>query len=209
MLALQEIAPSDLLLDVIRKREEMQKCWIACCVIIAISTTKKRHSVFLFLSKKKEIIRFLKINVNKTMLGRCVVRTACLESLNGNREGNWDEEVITLLDSNYEDWRDPKGTHMVPCEFSYRTRGPDNGEQTEKKFFDLLQNFGGNRSESMFVIHSYNFAEIISEWNKGSNNETKKWLTGEHDFVVIHRRCGIIFFQKSDANPWLKRLTEL
>ena len=40
MLALHEIAPSVSPLDVLRKGEEMEACWIAFCVTIAISTTK-------------------------------------------------------------------------------------------------------------------------------------------------------------------------
>ena len=40
MLALHEIAPSVSPLDVLRKGEEMEACWIAFCVIIAISTAK-------------------------------------------------------------------------------------------------------------------------------------------------------------------------
>ena len=84
---------------------------------------------------------------------------------------------------------------MVPCVFPCKKRELSDGEQTEKMFFYLLQEFGESRSEGMFVIHSYNFAELISEWNKKSNRKEEKWLIGEHDFVVIHQQWGIIFFQ--------------
>ena len=131
------------------------------------------------------------------MLGLHKVRTACLETLNDERERSWDDEVTCCLDRDYADWENPQGTHMVPCEFSYRKCRADIGEQTEKKFFDLLQNFGESRSEPMFVIHSYNFAEMISEWKKTSCRIERKWVTGEHDFVIIHRLHGIIFFQVS------------
>ena len=116
------------------------------------------------------------------------VKTACLETLNGERERSWDGEVTCLLDANYADWKNPLGTYMVPREFTYRKREPDVGEQTEKMFFNVLETFGKSRSEPMFVIHAYNFAEI-------SSRKERKWVVGEHDFVIIHRQYGIIFFQ--------------
>lgn len=93
---------------------------------------------------------------------------------------------------------------MVPGEFLSRKRKPDKGEETEKKFYDLLQEFGEIRSEPepMFVVHSYKFVEMISEWNKESSKEEKKWVAGEHDFVIIHRQHGIIFFQVNKKYYW-------
>ena len=129
------------------------------------------------------------------MLGSSTIRIACQDDFDDIRERSWDDEVNSLLDEYYQDWRSPSNTYMVPCEFSYRQREPDAGEHTEKKFYDLLQKFGESRSESMFVIHSYNFAEMISEWNQRLNQLEKKWLTGEHDFVIIHHQHGILFFQ--------------
>ena len=84
---------------------------------------------------------------------------------------------------------------MVPGEFLCKNRSPDVGEETEKNFFDLLKNFGESHQEPMFVVHSYNFNVIISELNEESNKVKKKWLNGEHDFVIIHRIHGIMFFQ--------------
>ena len=133
------------------------------------------------------------------MLGVSTVRTGCQNDLNDKRERNWDDEVIDLLDKEYQDWRHPPRTYMVPCVFPCKKRELNNGEQTEKTFFDLLQGFGESRSEKMFVIHSYNFAELISEWNKRSKRREEKWLIGEHDFVVIHHQRGIIFFQVTES----------
>ena len=133
------------------------------------------------------------------MLGVPTVRTGCQNDLNDKRERNWDDEVIDLLNNEYQDWRDPSRTYMVPCVFPCKERELNDGEQTEKTFFDLLQGFGESRSEKMFVIHSYNFAELISEWNKKSKRREEKWLIGEHDFVVIHHQRGIIFFQVTES----------
>ena len=123
------------------------------------------------------------------------VRTACLETLSDKREGSWDDEVRRCLNRDYKGWTNPKRTYMVPGVFSFRKHKPDGGEETERYIFDLLQEFGGIGPEPMFVVHSYNFAEMISEWNDESYKIEKKWVTGDHDFVIIHRQHGIIFFQ--------------
>ena len=112
---------------------------------------------------------------------------------------NWDDEVIYLLDKECQDWRHPSRTYMVPCVFPCIKRKLNDGEKTEKMFFELLQGFGESRSEGMFVVHSNDFAELISEWNGKSNRREEKWLIGEHDFVVIHHQLGIIFFQVTES----------
>ena len=129
------------------------------------------------------------------MPGAPNVRTACQETLSDEREGSWDDEVRRCLNRDYEGWTNPTRTYMVPGVFSFRKHKSDKGEETEKNIYDLLQEFGGIGPEPMFVVHSYNFAEMISEWNDKSCRIEKKWVTGEHDFVIIHRKHGIIFFQ--------------
>ena len=122
------------------------------------------------------------------------VRTGCQKDLNDKGERNWYDEVIDRLDSEYgEDWRHPSRTYMVPCVFPNRKREADKGELAENKFFLLLQEFGEKTAEGMFVIHSHNFKELISVWKKES--QEMKWLIGEHDFVIIHHKLGIIFFE--------------
>lgn len=128
------------------------------------------------------------------MHGARTVKTACIETSNDKGERNWDDDVIRDLNETYPDWRKPLKTYMVPCDFSFGKHKLDEGDQAEQFFFDLLQGFGESRPEGMFVIHSCDFAEI-SEWRKNSNKDVKMWKTGEHDFVIIHPKCGIIFFQ--------------
>ena len=124
-----------------------------------------------------------------------MVRTACLENLDDKRERPWAEKVISFLDSEYPGWKNPQKTYMVPCEFSHRKRTPGLGKEAEQKVFDLLQRFGISRSEPMFVVHSKIFDVIISEENEKSKKIEKTWSTGEHDFVIIHRLHGIMFFE--------------
>lgn len=125
------------------------------------------------------------------MLGLPNVKTPCQERLHDKKERSWDEHITSLLDDKYSDWRSPKGTYMVPGEFLCKNDSEESGEQAEKKFFDLLKKFGEKHEQPMFVVHSYHFKVIISD---SSKNE-RKWVFGEHDFVIIHRIHGIIFFQ--------------
>ena len=122
-------------------------------------------------------------------------KTGCLKTLNDIKETGWRDEVTCRLDANYPDWKNPSGTYMVPCKFPCRAPKSDDGKSTEEMFFNLLQTFGKSRSEPMFVIHSHNFAELIYKWDFGSRQHVTKWVTGEHDFVIIHHLHGVIFFQ--------------
>ena len=112
---------------------------------------------------------------------------------------NWDDEVIDLLDNEYQDWRHLSRTYMVPCVFPCIKRELKDGEKTEKVFYKLLQGFGECRPEGMFVVHSCHYAELISEWNEELKRWEEKWLIGEHDFVVIHHQWGIIYFQVTES----------
>lgn len=116
------------------------------------------------------------------------------KDLEDNGKRDLDEEICIHLDNNYKNWRHPETTYMVPPVFISKMANPDIGEITEKDFYDLLQEFGETRSEPMFVIHSYRFSECIQEWESGTKWHPK-WILGEHDFVVVHRQYGVLFFQ--------------
>ncbi|KAL9970678.1 hypothetical protein ACROYT_G023089 [Oculina patagonica] len=139
----------------------------------------------------------------KEMLGLPHVKSCGQKDLADDGVRKWDDQVQDFLNSDYPDWQHPSKTYMVPQVFAYKSRNPDVGEKTEKNFFDLLLNFGESRNEKMFVVHSYRFAELISELDHGSANtereKSKKWLSGEHDFVIIHRQHGVVFFQVKAA----------
>ena len=111
-----------------------------------------------------------------------------------NGKCDLDEGIAIHLDNNYQNWRQPETTYMVPPVFISKMSNPDIGETTEKEFYYLLKEFGETRSEPMFVIHSYRFSECIHEWESGIKRRPK-WIFGEHDFVVVHRQYGVLFFQ--------------
>ena len=124
------------------------------------------------------------------MIGRQVISRGQSDlSDDGKRE--WDSEIKKSLDVAYPDWRYPKTTHMIPDELHKQGNA---GEIAEKIIFDLLKSFGEKREEAMFVVHSFNFNERISEV-KSNFLSSKKWNIGEHDFVVVHRQAGFVFLQ--------------
>lgn len=139
------------------------------------------------------------------MLGSLKVEKCGQKRLEDDGVGDWDKEIEEFLDDNYEHWQYPRKTYMVPPVFEDSHRGADgnDGEKTEKNFFHLLQEFGESRAkleEGMFVIHSYNFKEMIAEWNKNKTKLEMRWLLGEHDFVLLHPVKGIVFFQVKAAS---------
>lgn len=139
------------------------------------------------------------------MLGLPKVKKCGQKRLDDDGFGDWNKEIREFLDRNYEDWQHPRKTYMVPPVFEDKHRGADgnDGEKTEKNFFHLLQEFGESRAkleEGMFVIHSYKFKEMITEWNKNQKKPEMRWLLGEHDFVLLHPVKGIVFFQVKAAS---------
>ena len=102
----------------------------------------------------------------------------------------WDDEIRSRLDQEYDDWRDPKRTYMVPPSFKGLRNDTDVGGKAEEKFYNLLQEQGQNNNEPMFVVNSVDFSEHVP-----GNGRDRSWVMGESDFVVIHRIHGPIFFE--------------
>jgi len=134
------------------------------------------------------------------MIGLPKLKSCGQSDLGDDGTRTWDEQIGDYIDRNYPGWQNPVHTSMVPPEFSYRTRNPDEGQRTEKDFFELVQKFGESRKEGMFVFHSPRFKERDSEWNEYLTKTESNWLIGEHDFVIIHRQLGIVFFQVKAAS---------
>ena len=102
----------------------------------------------------------------------------------------WDDEIRNRLDQEYNDWRDPQRTYMVPPSFKGMSNDTDVGGKAEETFYNLLQEQGQINNEPMFVVHSVDFSEHVP-----SSGRERSWVMGESDFVVIHRVHGPIFFQ--------------
>ena len=98
------------------------------------------------------------------------------------------EVICDGLYREYKDWKSPSGTYMVPDAFpSHRS---DKGSIAEKVIYDLLRQCGTQRKEPMFVVHSCVFSEHIPD-----SGRQKSWVMGETDFVIIHKKHGLIFIQ--------------
>ena len=118
------------------------------------------------------------------------VKSCGQKNLADNGKRVWDDEIRSRLDEEYEDWKDPRKTYMVPHSFKGTSNVADVGRKAEQKFYNLLREHGQNNNESMFVVHSFDFSEHLPE-----SGRERSWVMGESDFVVIHSVHGPIFFQ--------------
>lgn len=136
-----------------------------------------------------------------------VVRGRGQKDLSDDGKRDWDKEIENCLDYEYEDWKNPQTTYMIPENLQ---KAGSKGEIAETQVFNLLKAFGEKRNEPMFTVHSYNFKERISQLNENFklSNTSKKWKLGEHDFVIIHRHHGFVFIQVKAAVKTAKTFRE-
>lgn len=140
------------------------------------------------------------------MIG-AVVRSRGQRNLRDDGKRDWDKEIKSCLDHEYQDWENPQTTYMIPETLQ---KAGSKGEIAETQVFNLLKAFGEERNEPMFVVHSYKFKERISQQNDKFklSNTSKQWKLGEHDFVIIHRHHGFIFIQVKAAVKTAKTFRE-
>lgn len=138
------------------------------------------------------------------MIGRVKVKVGALSSLEDDGERSLDDQLEAGLNHDYPDWKNPHQTWMIPAVFQMKGSGNEKGQLAEKKIFDLLHEFGNCRDEQMFVVHSYNFKEKISDLMKQTKDQ-RNFVKGEHDFVLVHRQYGIIFLQVKGATKSTER----
>ena len=122
------------------------------------------------------------------------VKVGALTSLEDDGIRCLDDQLKAALNRDYPGWEFPSQTWMVPNAFEMKESREKRGQLAEEKIFNLLYEFGNNRKEKMFVVHLYNFKEKIKNWQNLKFDE-KKYVIGEHDFVLIHRHHGVIFLQ--------------
>lgn len=138
------------------------------------------------------------------MVGEAEVKVGALASLDDDGIRCLDDDLEAGLNRDFPDWKNPCQTWIIPPVFEMKGSRDERGQLAEKKMFDLLYKFGNYCNEPMFVVHSYNFTEKICIWVNGIQDE-KKYVKGEHDFVLIHRKYGIIFLQVKGAIPSTKK----
>ena len=63
---------------------------------------------------------------------------SCREKdLQDNGKRDLDDEICARLHKYYPDWKNPKGTHMVPRTFISKENNPNIGDISEKHVFDI------------------------------------------------------------------------
>lgn len=159
-----------------------QAAIITVCPIIIIPNMVLRSYVVLFICREG----------TEAMIGVKVGALASLEDDGIRRD--LDDQLKAELNRDYPGWQLPSQTWMVPNAFEMKRGRDKRGQLAEEKIFNLLHDFGNNCKEPMFVVHSYNFKEKIENWQNLKFDE-KKYVIGEHDFVLIHRNHGVIFLQ--------------
>lgn len=122
------------------------------------------------------------------MIGLYSLKSCGQKNLADEGKRHWDDEIRSRLEREYDDWKDPKQTYMVPPSFT--RNDADKGKKAEEKVYNLLYKLGQKNEEPMFVVHSFNF----SEYTQDSGRE-RSWVMGETDFVVIHKRHGPVIFE--------------
>lgn len=129
------------------------------------------------------------------------VKVGALTSLEDDGIRCLDDQLKAELNRDYPGWEFPSQTWMVPDAFEMKGSRDKRGQLAEEKTFNLLHEFGNNRKEPMFVVHLYKFREKIRDWQNLKFDE-KKYVIGEHDFVLLHRHHGVIFLQVKSGTKW-------
>ena len=101
----------------------------------------------------------------------------------------WDDGIRSGLDREYPDWKDPSKTYMIPESFPHRANN-QKGLHAEEKVYNLLQQLGNKNTETMFVVHSFDFSQHIPGYGR-----KRSWVMGESDFIIVHKTHGPIFIQ--------------
>ncbi|XP_078579812.1 uncharacterized protein LOC144863989 [Branchiostoma floridae x Branchiostoma japonicum] len=111
-----------------------------------------------------------------------------------------DEVTKDWINIHCPGWNDEnvEKTYMIPSVFP-DNGNLDDGKRAERQIYDILKQFGEDTKQPMFVVHAYEFHELVECLREGPGVNSKKWMRGEHDFVIIHRTSGIVFLQVKAA----------
>ncbi|XP_078655737.1 uncharacterized protein LOC144902295 [Branchiostoma floridae x Branchiostoma belcheri] len=116
------------------------------------------------------------------------------------------DEALNWVSRSCPDWNkaDIRKTYMIPPTFPDINKKDERGQLSEKHVFDILEEFGNKTEQSMLIVHSHKFSELIQTFEKGVVKKFNwYWRHGETDFVIIHRTLGVIFFQvKAGIRTW-------
>ena len=87
------------------------------------------------------------------MVGAAEVKVGACGFLDDNGIRRLDDQLKAELNRNYQDWKNPRQTWMIPPVFEMKGSKDERGQLAEKKNFHLLHDFGDCHNEPMFVSH--------------------------------------------------------
>ena len=85
-----------------------------------------------------------------------------------------------------------------------------NGDAAELKIFEALETFGGKTKQPMFVLTRFKFKEftkqVLQKMLPADNPTLVKDLEGEVEFVIVHRRIGVILIEVKATQTFKKKV---
>ena len=110
-----------------------------------------------------------------------------------------DEGFRAYLNEVYPSWEGSHETYFIPkYDFVIDKNKEEAGIVAEKKIVQKLQALN---EPDMFVIHGHNFAEKVRDF---CVNGVAKWLRGECDICLIHKKYGIFFIEVKSGKSGVK-----
>lgn len=84
------------------------------------------------------------------------------------------------------------------------------GDNAELKIFQLLEKYGQNTKQPMFVLTQLKLSEfsknVLQQVLPADHPVLSKNFNGEIDFVIIHRRIGVILMEVKSKDKFSKSL---
>ena len=87
-------------------------------------------------------------------------------------------------------------SYIIPEYFESNSSMTKDGERAEEKMYNLFANI---KTEPMIVFHSQKFSEKVELLAKGKKQDSKM-LTGEIDFLIVHKKFGVILLEVKSSN---------
>ena len=132
----------------------------------------------------------------------------CCEEYLTRRWPNWKKEDRTYMFPPVFRFRytSPTGDAAGAVELNEAEKGYMRGDYAELKIFRLLEKFGREKCQPMFVFSQFKYKEFIEETKEAMRDmhplfaSLKDHFVGENvkgeiDFVVLHRRIGVILIE--------------
>ena len=155
---------------------------------------------------------------------RCIVKGPA-----GEYSSNFEECCEQYLTRRWPDWKTNDVTYMCPpvfrgtyisptgkasgaAELTEVEEGSVKGDFAELQIFRLLEKFGQERNQPMFVFSKFDYKEFIKEALPNDHPLfaslkelcESKGARGEIDFIILHRRIGVILIEVKADDKFCK-----